>query len=336
MSATKEFGLAGIIGMPVAHSRSPVVHNYWLEEHGLAGRYVLLPVKPERLAEALKGLVALGFRGVNVTTPHKQAVMPLLDHVDPMATRIGAVNTIVVEPDGTLRGFNNDGNGFVQALRDEKPDWRPDDGPIVVVGAGGAARAILVALASQGAKEIRLVNRTRETADTLAHALGGPIEVVPWEHRAQALAGAATLINATTQGSAGKPPLDLRSTRCRATQSSATRSTCRRRRRCSPPRRRAAIAPSTGSACCSTRRGRRSRRGSARCRRSRRVSGARSPRRSRACQRGHSRRRADVLARWANRARHGRVARHRLGHRRSARGGRRDRRAERSRRDDAR
>jgi len=209
MSATKEFGLAGIIGMPVAHSRSPVVHNYWLEEHGLPGRYVLLPVKPERLADALKGLVALGFRGVNVTTPHKQAVMPLLDHVDPMATKIGAVNTIVVEPDGTLRGFNNDGNGFLQSLRDEKADWKPDDGPIVVVGAGGASRAILVALASQGAKEIRLVNRTRETADTLAHLLGGPIEVVPWEQRAQALAGAATLINATTQGSAGKPPLDL-------------------------------------------------------------------------------------------------------------------------------
>ena len=209
MSATKEFGLAGIIGMPVAHSRSPVVHNYWLEEHGLPGRYVLLPVKPERLADALKGLVALGFRGVNVTTPHKQAVIPLLDHVDAMATRIGAVNTIVVEPDGTLRGFNNDGNGFLQSLRDEKADWKPDDGPIVVVGAGGASRAILVALASQGAKEIRLVNRTRETADTLAHLLGGPIEVVPWEQRAQALAGAATLINATTQGSAGKPPLDL-------------------------------------------------------------------------------------------------------------------------------
>ena len=209
MSATKEFGLAGIIGMPVAHSRSPVVHNYWLEEHGLPGRYVLLPVKPERLADALKGLVALGFRGVNVTTPHKQAVMPLLDHVDPMATKIGAVNTIVVEPDGTLRGFNNDGNGFLQSLRDEKADWKPDDGPIVVVGAGGASRAILVALASQGAKEIRLVNRTRETADMLAQALGGPIKVVPWEQRAQALAGAATLINATTQGSAGKPALDL-------------------------------------------------------------------------------------------------------------------------------
>ena len=209
MSATKEFGLAGIIGMPVAHSRSPVIHNYWLEEHGLPGRYVLLPVKPERLAEALKGLVALGFRGVNVTTPHKQAVMPLLDHVDAMATKIGAVNTIVVQPDGTLRGINNDGNGFVQSLRDEKADWKPDDGPIVVVGAGGASRAILVALASQGAKEIRLVNRTRETADTLAHMLGGPIKVVPWEQRAKALDGASTLINATTQGSAGKPALDL-------------------------------------------------------------------------------------------------------------------------------
>ncbi|HEY8244823.1 MAG TPA: shikimate dehydrogenase [Casimicrobiaceae bacterium] len=209
MSATKAFGLAGIIGMPVAHSRSPIVHNYWLEEHGLPGRYVLLPVKPERLADALKGLVALGFRGVNVTTPHKQAVMPLLDHVDAMATKIGAVNTIVVQPDGTLRGFNNDGNGFVQSLRDEKADWRPDEGPIVVVGAGGASRAILVALTAQGAKEIRLVNRTRDTADALARELGGPIKVVPWDERAHALADASTLINATTQGSAGKPPLDL-------------------------------------------------------------------------------------------------------------------------------
>jgi shikimate dehydrogenase len=209
MSATKDFGLAGIIGMPVAHSRSPVIHNHWLAEHGLPGRYVLLPVQPERLADALKGLVALGFRGCNVTTPHKQAVMPLLDHLDPTATRIGAVNTIVVEPDGKLRGFNNDGNGFVQSLRDEKPDWRADAGPIVVVGAGGAARAILVALEAQGAKEIRLVNRTEETARSLAKALGGPIRVVPWEKRAQALEGAATLINATTQGSAGKPALDL-------------------------------------------------------------------------------------------------------------------------------
>ncbi len=166
MSATKAFGLAGIIGWPVAHSRSPVVHNYWLAEHDLAGRYVLCKVMPERLPAALRGLAALGFRGCNVTTPHKQAVMPLIDHVDPMAARIGAVNTIVVQPDGSLRGFNNDGNGFVQGLRDEKPDWRPDQGPIAVVGAGGAARAIVVALVAQGAREIRLVNRTHDGAAT--------------------------------------------------------------------------------------------------------------------------------------------------------------------------
>mgnify|MGYP001061100094 CR=1 FL=1 len=183
MSATKAFGLAGIIGWPVAHSRSPVVHNHWLAEHGLPGSYVLLPVLPERLPAALAGLVALGFRGCNVTTPHKQAVMSLIEHVDPMAVRIGAVNTIVVQDDGTLRGFNNDGNGFVQGLRDVKPDWRPDDGPIVVVGAGGAARAIVVALAAQGAREIRLVNRTFDKAQQLAADLGPPVAAVRWDEQ---------------------------------------------------------------------------------------------------------------------------------------------------------
>jgi shikimate dehydrogenase len=170
---------------------------------------VLCKVMPERLPAALRGLAALGFRGCNVTTPHKQAVMSLIEHVDPMAVRIGAVNTIVVQDDGTLRGFNNDGNGFVQSLRDEKPDWRPDQGPIAVVGAGGAARAVLAAFAAQGAREIRLVNRTWHTASDLAAELGAPIRAVRWEERADALAGVATLVNATDQGSAGKPALDL-------------------------------------------------------------------------------------------------------------------------------
>jgi shikimate dehydrogenase len=209
MSETKEFGLACIIGTSIQHSRSPVIHNYWLAEHDLPGRYVLCKVLPERLPAALKGLAALGVRGCNVTTPHKQAVMPLIDDVDAMATRIGAVNTIVVQPDGSLRGFNNDGNGFVQSLRDEKPGWRPDEGPVTVVGAGGAARAVLVALAAQGAREIRLVNRTWEKARDLAAELGPPIHPVRWEERAEALRGIATLVNATDQGMAGKPPLDL-------------------------------------------------------------------------------------------------------------------------------
>jgi len=205
----KPFGLAGVIGWPVAHSRSPTLHNFWLEQYGIPGRYVPLPVRPESLGAALPGLAALGFRGCNVTTPHKQAVMPLIHHVDPLAQRIGAVNTIVVEPDGTLRGFNNDGNGFVQSLRDARPDWRPDSGPIAIIGAGGAARAVVATLAAQGAREIRLVNRTFATAQSLAQDLGPPVTALPWEQRADALAGVALLANATTQGSAGKPPLDL-------------------------------------------------------------------------------------------------------------------------------
>jgi shikimate dehydrogenase len=209
MTPANTFGLAGLLGWPVAHSRSPIIHNHWLQQHGIPGRYVLLPVPPEKLAIALPGLAVLGFRGCNVTTPHKQAVMPLIDHVDSMAQRIGAVNTIVVDKDGALRGFNNDGNGFVQSLRDAKPDWRPDAGPIVVLGAGGAARAVVAALAHQGAREIRVVNRTLERAQTIAKDYGPPVSAIPWEQRNDVIADVALLANATNQGMAGKPPLDV-------------------------------------------------------------------------------------------------------------------------------
>src|SRR6476646_5992746 len=143
MSTPGGFGLAGIIGMPVVHARSPTIHNFWLNAHGIRGAYVPLALEPARLKEGLAGLVALGFRGCNVTMPHKQTAMPLLDRVNETARRIGAVNTIVVEPDGSLSGFNNDGNGFVQSLRDTKPDWRADAGPILVLGSGGSARAVV-------------------------------------------------------------------------------------------------------------------------------------------------------------------------------------------------
>jgi shikimate dehydrogenase len=203
------FGIAGLVGWPVAHSRSPTIHNYWLDHYKIPGRYVLLPVPPEKLSLALPGLAALGFRGCNVTTPHKQAVMPMLDRVDELARRIDAVNTIVVEKDGTLTGFNNDGNGFVQSLRDAKADWRPDAGPIVVLGAGGAARAVVASLAAQGAREIRLVNRTFERAQGIAKEFGPPVTAFPWEQRNDALADVALLANATNQGMAGKPALDI-------------------------------------------------------------------------------------------------------------------------------
>jgi len=203
------FGIAGLLGYPVAHSRSPVIHNHWLAEHGIAGRYVLFPVPPEKLEDAVRGLSALGMRGCNVTTPHKQAVFPLLDRVDDLARLIGAVNTVVVEKDGTLTGFNNDGNGFIQSLRDASPSWRPDSGPILVLGAGGASRAVVASLAAQGAKEIRLANRSREKAEEIAAAVGPVVKVLPWEQREDALDGVALLANATSLGMAGKPPLDI-------------------------------------------------------------------------------------------------------------------------------
>ena len=209
MAEPNAFGIAGLLGYPVAHSRSPVIHNHWLAEHGIAGRYVLFPVPPEKLEDAVRGLSALGMRGCNVTTPHKQAVFPLLDRVDDLARLIGAVNTVVVEKDGTLTGFNNDGNGFIQSLRDASPSWRPDSGPILVLGAGGASRAVVASLAAQGATEIRLANRSRDKAEEIAAAVGPVVKVLPWEQREDALDGIALLANATSLGMAGKPPLDI-------------------------------------------------------------------------------------------------------------------------------
>src|SRR5215470_17280593 len=181
------FGLAGVMGMPVAHSRSPVIHNYWLNAHGIRGVYVPLAVQPERLKDALPGLVALGFRGCNVTMPHKQTAMALLARVNDTARRIGAVNTIVVEEDGTLSGFNNDGNGFVQSLRDARADWRADEGPILLLGASGASRAVVVALLENGARQIRICNRTPEKAQAIADEFGSYVTALAWAGRADAL-----------------------------------------------------------------------------------------------------------------------------------------------------
>ena len=193
----------------MAQSRSPVIHNHWLAHYGIAGRYVLFPVPPEKLEAAVRGIAVLGLRGCNVTTPHKQAVFRLLDRVDDLARRIGAVNTVVVEKDGALAGFNNDGNGFIQSLRDADPKWAPASGPILVLGAGGAARAVAASLAAQGATEIRLANRTVDKAREIADAVGPVVKVVPWDERAEALDGVALLANATSLGSGGKPPLDM-------------------------------------------------------------------------------------------------------------------------------
>lgn len=209
MSTPNGFGLAGVIGMPVAHSRSPTIHNFWLNAHGIRGAYLPLAVAPEQLKDALPGLAALGFRGCNVTMPHKQRAMALLHRVNETAQRIGAVNTIVVEADGTLSGFNNDGNGFVQSLRDAKPGWRADEGPILVLGAGGSARAVVVALLENGARQIRIANRTAEKAQAIASEFGPAVATVGWADRNAAMAEPALLVNCTDQGMIGKPALDV-------------------------------------------------------------------------------------------------------------------------------
>lgn len=209
MADSKPFLLAGVMGWPVAHSRSPAIHNHWIRHYGLNGSYVLLPVQPERIADAVRGLRALGFAGCNITIPHKVAAMPLMDRIDPLAARIGAINTVVVEQDGTLSGYNTDAFGYIQSLLDARPDWRADAGPVTVLGAGGAARAILVALAERGAKEIRLCNRSPDKAQALAAEFGAPIRAVPWEQREDALEDCALLVNTTSLGMKGQAPLEI-------------------------------------------------------------------------------------------------------------------------------
>jgi shikimate dehydrogenase len=209
MTHPDRFLLAGVMGWPVMHSRSPRLHNYWLAKYGLTGTYVPLAIRAGGLRAALRALPALGFSGTNLTIPHKEAALDLVDRIDPLALRIGAVNTVVVGPDGSLEGRNTDAFGFVESVREAAPGWRADAGPIVVIGAGGGARAVLAGLIDRGAREIRLINRTLARAEALAREHGGVVRAVGWPERHAALEGAAMLVNTTSQGMAGEPPLEL-------------------------------------------------------------------------------------------------------------------------------
>jgi len=209
MANPERFLLAGVMGWPVMHSRSPMLHNFWLEKYGLTGSYVPLAIKPDGLRAALRALPHLCFSGANLTIPHKQAAMAIVDENDLVARKIGAISCVVVRPDGSLLGSNNDCYGFIHNILQEHPGWRADAGPAVVIGAGGGARAVIYGLAEQGAREIRLVNRTLAHAQRIAQDFGGPIKVLKWEERNAALEGAAMLINATSQGMVGNPALDV-------------------------------------------------------------------------------------------------------------------------------
>jgi shikimate dehydrogenase len=209
MPLTGSSRIAGVMGWPVSHSRSPRLHGYWLRRYGIDGAYVPLAVRPEDFGTALRALPKLGFVGANVTVPHKEQALAAVDRVDAQARRIGAVNTVVVAADGTLEGRNTDGFGFTENLRGSIENWQAAAGPAVIVGAGGAARAIAVALIDAGAPTLHVVNRTSERAERLAADLGGPCHVYGWSDRVRALADAALLVNTTTLGMTGQPPLDL-------------------------------------------------------------------------------------------------------------------------------
>ena len=204
------FVLAGVMGWPVAHSRSPLIHGYWIAQYGLRGAYVPLAVPATQLEQALRALPVLGFAGCNLTIPHKVPALSILDHIDPIAQRIGAVNTVVVQADGSLRGTNTDAFGYIESLREAQPHWVADQGPAVVLGAGGASRAVLCALMDAGVPMIRLCNRDADKAQALAQELGPLVQALPWVERHEALAGAALLVNTTSLGMHGQDALDIR------------------------------------------------------------------------------------------------------------------------------
>jgi shikimate dehydrogenase len=205
--------IAGVMGWPVAHSLSPLLHGYWFERYGIDGIYVPLPVAPADVELAFRALPRLGFRGWNVTLPHKEAAYRLVDDLDATARRMKAVNTVLVDAEGRTEGYNTDGLGFIANLDAMAPGWRTGQGRAVLLGIGGAARAVAHALVADGITALTLVNRTVQKADALASELeavtGCDLEVVSWEGRAAALAEASLLVNCTSLGMHGQPALDL-------------------------------------------------------------------------------------------------------------------------------
>ncbi|MDD3446940.1 MAG: shikimate dehydrogenase [Zavarzinia sp.] len=209
MTITGKARLAGVMGWPVGHSRSPRLHGYWLERYGIDGAYVPLAVRPEDLGTALRALPKLGFRGCNLTVPHKEQAMHIVDRVDDTARMIGAINTVVVEADGSLTGRNTDAPGFVANLVQGAPKLELDGATVMVIGAGGAARGVVAGLIEAGVVQVRLANRSAEKTNALVRAFEPYVVSTPWGERADHLDDIDLLVNTTSLGMEGQPPLDL-------------------------------------------------------------------------------------------------------------------------------
>ncbi|GJL86271.1 MAG: shikimate dehydrogenase (NADP(+)) [Micavibrio sp.] len=201
---------ACVIGHPVVHSKSPLIHNYWIKQHDLDGNYEAVDISCEGLENGIRDLVEKDYRGFNVTIPHKESMMNLCDEIDETARQIGAVNTVVID-DGRLKGSNTDAFGFIENIRNEEPGFSFAAGSVVVLGSGGAAKAVVHGLLEHGVPEIFLVNRTKEKALILAESCLAPdkVSIVDWEERSKILEGAAMLVNTTSLGMDGQAALSL-------------------------------------------------------------------------------------------------------------------------------
>ena len=201
--------IAGVIGDPISHSLSPRLHGYWIDKYSINGEYNAYHVCPAELHVFIKSLRDNGISGVNITLPHKEEALKLVDEIDEKAKKIGAVNTIYFEKNKII-GSNTDGIGFLAHLKQTSRIWRAENGPAVVIGAGGAARAVLVSLLEDGVPEIRLINRTKKRAERLANDISDDrICIHDWDDRADALKNTALLVNVTTLGMTGQRPLEL-------------------------------------------------------------------------------------------------------------------------------
>ncbi|MCV2867288.1 shikimate dehydrogenase [Defluviimonas sp. WL0002] len=199
--------LAGVIGSPIAHSKSPLLHGYWLKTYGIKGYYIPMDVAQADLKEVLHALPKAGFVGLNVTIPHKESVLALADIVTDRAALIGAANTLIFRADGKIHADNTDGHGFAANLRQYAPDWAPASGPAAVIGAGGAARAVVSALLDAGAPEVRIANRTRARADVIRSEFGARVVVYDWVKAGNMMEDAVTVVNTSSLGMVGKPDL---------------------------------------------------------------------------------------------------------------------------------
>ncbi len=201
--------LAGVIGSPISHSRSPRLHQHWLKRYALPGYYIPMEIASADLESAVRSLPKLGFVGINVTIPHKEHIMSIVDLVSDRAALIGSVNTVIFRADGMIHGDNTDGYGFLENLRAGAPDWDPKSGPAAVIGAGGAARAILASLLDAGVPEVRLSNRTKNRADALQSEFGKRVQVYDWVQAGNMFEGAKTVVNASSLGMQGKPEMRI-------------------------------------------------------------------------------------------------------------------------------